>query len=396
MKLLVSVDAHIFLTPDGKHWCSSIYGYDFWKRYLYVFDEIKIVARMKSVPEVKNGLLMDGPRVEVYGIPFFQGPKQLGKCLISVWKRLKNVDDGCDAALLRIPSVTAQLTYKRLKTGIPIAAEVVTDLTNSCEKGKATRLINSLLSYDVKKICSKVNGVSYVTEKTMQSHYPSKARLKGESDDYFESHYSTITLQDEAFKGCRKYSKKDGIIAVLSNVSMNSDRKGEKVLISSVKAARDKGVNLSAVLIGDGTKRVEFQSHAKELGVSEYVHFTGLLASTDEVRKILEQCDIYVLPSKSEGLPRGILEAMAIGMPVLSTPVGGIPELIDKKYLFEPDDVNGIADELCRLAGNPEELEQMSSDNFKRSLEYKNSILQIRRNEFYKKLCMLAENKYDH
>ena len=394
MKLLVSTDAHTFVTPDGKHWCSSIYGYDFWKRYLSVFDEVRIVARMKSVPEVKNGLLIDGPNVEVYGIPFFQGPKQLGKCIVDIWKRLKDVDNGCDAALLRIPSVTAQLTYRRLKRGVPLAVEVVDDLTDDRED-KKTRFFNGLISYDVKSICRKANGVSYVTENTIQSHYPSRAHLEGESNNYFESYYSTITLNDDAFYGCRQYSKKNGLVAALSSVTMNSDRKGEKVLISAVKVARDKGVDLSAVLIGDGTKRTEFQAYAEALGVSEYVRFTGLLASPDEVRKTLEQCDIYVLPTKNEGLPRGILEAMAIGMPVLSTPVGGIPELIDKKYLFEPDDVNGIADELCRLAGNPVELNKMSKENYKKSLGYKNDILQTRRNEFYKKLRMIAENRFN-
>ena len=46
MKLLVATDAHIFRMPDGSYWCKSIYGYDFWKRYLNVFEDVKIVARM--------------------------------------------------------------------------------------------------------------------------------------------------------------------------------------------------------------------------------------------------------------------------------------------------------------------------------------------------------------
>ena len=80
MKILVATDAHIFVTPDGKHWTPAIYGYSFWCRYLNVFDKVRIVARTKEVKSIStNYLLVDGPGVEVYPIPFYQGPKELLK-----------------------------------------------------------------------------------------------------------------------------------------------------------------------------------------------------------------------------------------------------------------------------------------------------------------------------
>ena len=56
-----------------------------------------------------------------------------------------------------------------------------------------------------------------------------------------------------------------------------------------------------------------------------------------------------MFPTQAEGLPRGILEAMAVGMPVLSTPVGGIPEIIEKDYLFSPFDAEAFANKICYL-----------------------------------------------
>ena len=172
---------------------------------------------------------------------------------------------------------------------------------------------------------------------------------------------------------------------------MNSERKGERTLIRAIKKARSNGCDINAYIIGDGSKRNEFEAFAEEIGVSEFVTFTGLFSSPDKVREYLEKSDIFVFPTQAEGLPRGILEAMAVGLPVLSSPVGGIPEVIDRKYLFAPDDYNAFADKLIQLYSAPGELEKMSMDNFNKSLEYKNDILQKRRDDFYLKLCNLAK-----
>ena len=394
MKLLVAVDAHIYRTPDGRHWCKSIYGYEFWKRYLIVFDDVRVVARMKDVKETEeNWLLMDGEHVEVYGIPFFQGPVQLAKKFCSIQRALHDVDMGCDAALMRMPSPTASMVWRHLRRGIPLAGEVVFDFTDSLTHSNQNfiiRLLNRIQSKDLSRFCLTANGVSYVTEKAIQEHYPSYARLHGTSREHFESSYSTIMLRDEAYTAPRNYTDLKKLTLVLSSVSMNSEKKGERILISAVKKARDRGYQADAVIIGDGSLRHAFEEYARMLGVKDYITFTGLLYTSDEVRSAMLKADIYVLPTLGEGLPRGILEAMAIGLPVLSTPVGGIPEVIEERYLFSPTDADAFADEICRLMDNPDELTEMSEKNFRKSLEFRDEILQQRRNVFYEQLKTLC------
>ena len=394
MKVLVATDAHIFRTPDGKHWCKSIYGYSFWERYLDVFDSVRIVARVKDVTNIEGKkLLVDGEGVEVFGIPFYQGPKQLAVKYISIQKALCGVDSGCDAAIMRMPSQTAQMAYAHLRKGIPVAGEIVYDPSDSLKESGSVfmRIINRKISDDLKKFCLSANGISYVTEYTIQDRYPSYARIYGESKERFETYYSSITLPQYGFTGPRDYSNRKSLKLVLSSVAMNSERKGEKVLIEVVNKARQKGYDVSATLIGDGTLKKSFEDYAEQLGISEYVHFTGLLASADEVRNVMLEHDIFVFPTKGEGLPRGILEAMAVGMPVLSTPVGGIPEVIDQKYLRQPTDVEGFTNLVCDLLDHPQEMTEMSRRNYDKSLEYANDILQQRRNAFYRKLRALAE-----
>ena len=390
MKLLVATDAHIFRTPDGRHWAKSIYGYSFWTRYLGVFDSVRIVARIKDVQKIETkDLLVDGDGVEIAGIPFYQGPRQLLRQYVKIQRELKGIDDGCDAALLRMPSQTATMVWKHLKKGIPLAGEVVYDMMDDVNlpgQNPIIKMLHVIISNNVKKFCFEANGVSYVTESTIQRHYPSYARLHGESKEHFESHYSTITLSDNAFTCARNFEGCRKLTLVLSSVAMNSERKGEKILIKTVRICRDKEYDVQAIIIGDGMLRPSFEQYAKELGVSEYVKFTGLLSSSDEVRKVMLKADMFVFPTQGEGLPRGILEAMAIGMPVLSTPVGGIPEVIESRYLFEPMDAVAFANAVCDLLNNPTELTVMSEKNFQKSLEFRNELLQERRNEFYKKL----------
>lgn len=395
MKILVATDAHIFRTTDGKYWCKSIYGYDFWQRYLNVFDDVKIVARVKDVQTI-NGkkLRVDGEHVEVFGIPFYQGPKELISVYLKIQCKLKDVDKDCDVALMRLPSQTATMVWKHLRKDIPIAGEIVYDMMDDLKRtrqGFILKILNNITSNKLKKFCMNANGVSYVTEYSIQKHYPSHSMLYGTSKRYFDTYYSTITLSENAFTGPKNFDGCKNLTLVLSSVAMNSERKGEKILIRTVKICRDKGYDVQAIIIGDGSLRPSFEQYAKDLGVSEYVKFTGLLSSADEVRKVMLNADMFVFPTQGEGLPRGILEAMAIGMPVLSTPVGGIPEVIESKYLFDPMDADAYADAVCRLLDKPDELTSMSQKNFKKSLEFKNELLQAKRDEFYKKIKFLSE-----
>lgn len=395
MKLLVAADAHIYKTKDGKYWTPKIYGYNFWTRYLSVFENVRIVARLKETEIFsEKWIRVDGPNVEVYGIPFYQGPIQLLMKYFSIQKSLKHVADGCQAAVIRMPSQTAYMTYKKIKNKIPIAGEIVydpTDDVNDKSNNYIMQLLNKRISKQLSLFCKSVKGVSYVTEHTIQKHYPSGARLNGSDNGFFESYYSTITLKEEAFTNPRHFENKDSITTVMSDVSMNSERKGERTLITAVKIAKEKGYKVNAIIIGDGSKKEEFMKLAVEYGVEKQVKFTGLLPSSDAVRKEMLSADVFVFPTKAEGLPRGILEAMAIGMPVLSSPVGGIPEILDQECLFDPLDANAYAEELCHFIDNPKEMDKLSERNFRKSQEFKNEILQVRRNEFYRKLRNISE-----
>jgi glycosyltransferase involved in cell wall biosynthesis len=87
------------------------------------------------------------------------------------------------------------------------------------------------------------------------------------------------------------------------------------------------------------------------LGIEDSVEFHGWIgddAKTDELRK----AGVFCLPSYDEGLPMGVLEAMSSGVPIVTTPVGGVPDVLTDEVsalLFEPGDVPGLRERLVRL-----------------------------------------------
>lgn len=390
MKVLVTTDAHLFRTPDNKIWCKSIYGYEFWTRYLEVFKEVRIAARLKDVPECEdNWLRVDGHGVEVYAIPFFQRPWGLIRNCIKINRAIKDVYKGCDAVIYRLPSPIGQIIFRR-KNSIPTAVEVVFDPIATSTKTLKSKILNKIMALDLKRICRKVNGVSYVTSYIIQENFPSCAKLNGPSNRYFESYYSSINLDKSRFGKPKKFEGKTRFTIVHSNVAMNSTRKGELVLIEAIKIVRQKGYNVNAIFIGDGSMRQRFEDRVKALDLQKYVKFTGLLASSSDVREILDQSDLYVLPTQAEGLPRGIIEAMAVGLPCISSPVGGIPEILEEQYLADPNNPNDYAEKIIGLISNPKIMESVSIRNIEKAKLYTNDKLQSRRNEFYSKLLQLC------
>ena len=99
-----------------------------------------------------------------------------------------------------------------------------------------------------------------------------------------------------------------------------------------------------------------------------------------------------IFPSTSEGLPRVLIEAMATGLPCLSTPVGGIPELLDDNLLFNPNDSVSFANKTAEIFSNNELYNQLSEQNYNRALEFEKNTLDKKRDEFYNYLYKLSKD----
>lgn len=132
--------------------------------------------------------------------------------------------------------------------------------------------------------------------------------------------------------------------------------KGVPILLKALSRLEQDVPGLHATLIGDGPERADLEDQAKRLRLDGVVHFAGY-KSQSEVAEILTGADALVLPSFAEGVPVTLMEAMASSLPVLTTRVGGISELVAdgvSGYLVPPGNVDALTERLRDLLSDPE------------------------------------------
>ena len=109
---------------------------------------------------------------------------------------------------------------------------------------------------------------------------------------------------------------------------------------------------------------------AKELGIEKHVLLPGYVSGPEKFR-LLAEAAIYVLPSYNEGVPISILEAMSVGLPIVTTPVGGIPDVIrdgEEGFLVSPGSIDQLARRIIELLGS-EDLRKRMGENARRRLQ---------------------------
>jgi len=133
-----------------------------------------------------------------------------------------------------------------------------------------------------------------------------------------------------------------------------SSEKGFDILIRAVARRIAAGDRLRLVIAGEGDEREKLIRLIGDLGMQDYIRLTGFC---EDVIRFFEAIDLFVLSSRREGLPNVLLEAMAIGVPILSTRVAGVPGLISQDengWLVDCGDENRLAELLGRLVSDPQ------------------------------------------
>src|SRR5690606_2487194 len=136
------------------------------------------------------------------------------------------------------------------------------------------------------------------------------------------------------------------------------------------------------MVIGQGKHQQELVTLAGSLGLSGRVQFLGQLPAGAAVRAQLDQADVFVMPSRQEGLPRAMIEAMARGLPCIGSTVGGIPELLPPEDMVPPNDADALARKIEEVVCNPARMTAMSARNLEHACSYHEDILRERRIEF--------------
>lgn len=393
MTVCVVLEQRFDRTPDGAVWTSTAFPYEFWRRYLDVFEEVRVVARVQDVDAaLPSWHRADGDRVSFARVPYYIGPLQFLRHWRAVRHAVREAIGPRDAVILRVASQLAAsavplLRHRRQSYGV----EVVSDPKDAFAKGSIRHPLRPFFEWwfprQLRAHCADACAAAYVTREALQRRYPSRA--------LFSTHYSSIELPASAIAsrprqfagGARRWT----LIFVGSLAQLY---KAPDVLIDAVAGAVSRGLDLQLVMIGDGKHRPELEARVASHGMTSRVTFAGQLPRGAAIFEQLDRADLFVLPSHTEGLPRAMIEAMARGLPCIGTNVGGIPELLRSEDLVPPGDTAALERKIRDVLQDPARLESMSARSLDVARDYEDETLRRRRRAFYTRVRECASNKF--
>lgn len=380
MKLYVVRDSAF--TLSGGEPASNVITYDgYSNRFVPYFDEIAIIGRLFHRNDPKASPVT-GPSVSFVAMPGYHGPIGFAKALPAIIKTMFSTTKPGACYILRVPATIPSLFGIILKLkGIPFAVEVAGDprdgYSRTALNGNPLSAVFQKLFISVTKwLCKHAAATGYVTSHTLQERYPpgnKAATFAFTSIDLHSTSYADAPRPAASFSS--------DVLKVVLVGNMQKSFKGHDVLLEALGKLSKKGVKTHVVFIGDGENLDRYKAQAEQLGVS--ADFKGRVENGPKLRDLLDEADMFVLPSRQEGLPRALLEAMARGLPAIATRVGGTPELLDDAYIVPPEDPDQLAAKIEELSADKAHMAQCSKTNLEKARRYSAEIVQAERGKFY-------------
>ncbi len=379
--VVVSVESRYDRTPDGRVWTKDGPAHRFFARYLAAFDDVRVLARVRDVALVPGGAhRVDGDRVSVRAVPYYHGTLGYLRHWPAVRRAARAAAGDADAVILRAPTVMAlPLAAHRQRRGLPYAVEVMGDAYDVFAPGVIRHPLRPWLrrryTGRLRRLCARATAVAYVTEAYLQRRYPAAPAA-------VTAVYSSVDLPEAAFVTAPR-TPHGPPWTVISVGTLEQPYKGIDTLVRAVALLLRDGTDVRLVHVGDGRHRPALARLADRLGVADRVELTGTLAGGAPIRARLDDADLFAMPSRTEGLPKALLEAMARGLPAVGSTVGGIPELLPPECLVPPDDPAALADAITRTLADGA---ARSAANLRRARDYAADALTPRRTELYRAL----------
>lgn len=373
MKALFIHD-HRFPSENGVYYNSYGFDEEFFSRYLLAFDDLEIIGRhvkiseeeLENTPEVQS-------KIKFLTLNSF-GQLRLRKVREDINKKISS----SDYVIIRLPSILGLYAIRIARNlNKPILVEVVGSAWDSLwYQSTSKKIFAPIMSSLCKKAISKAPFVVYVTEKYLQGVYPTTGQSIACSNVTLPNVIDSVNKRIRNIK--RNNPNKKLIVGTCASFNIY---KGQQDIIKAISKLKPQGYDIEYQLVGGGDQSF-LKSVAKNNGVSEEVNFLGKL-NHYEVFKWLDNIDLYVQPSLTEGMPRAVIEAMSRGCPIIGSNAGGIPELIDDEFVFD----KGNIDSFCAVFNKftHKLMAEQAMKNHNNSKKYLKSVLYDRRTEFLKK-----------
>lgn len=352
--------------------------YDFFKeKYLTFFDEIVVGTRVENNKNIKEPgyCKTNGKNVIVKPVRNYNNVSDAIFKNKDIKKDLESIINNVDKIIIRMPSVLGIIACDICKEK---NKDYIIEMVACAWDGymNHSNLLGKILAPFMYKLTKmkiyEAPNVIYVTDTFLQKRYPTKGnafacsdvKLLNEEDNFLKKRIEKINnMNIEELK-----------ILTVANVGMRY--KGHKYVLMAI--AKMKKVNKKLpiyYLVGNGNSNY-LKKLAQKYNISENVVFLGSLKHEDVFKK-MQECDLYIQPSLQEGLPRAVIEAMSVAMPIYGSNCGGIPELISKEAIFKKKNYLQILEILMNISSD--KLLKLSKENYEKSKLYSYDVLRIKR-----------------
>lgn len=380
IKVLFAHDGPLLEDDEGNFYNFQLNN-EVCRRYLHLGDKLTMVIRVQSLKksETNNQAKIDNNLLDVINIPDFKSFSKYFKYRSVVNDKVEKAVLSHDVIMARLPSALGSLVVKYAKKhNKPIIAEVVACNWDSFWyynwKGK---MVAPYFYFKQKRVIKKLNYAIYVTKNYLQNLYPntgksincSNVELKTIDDSALNMRLDKIKSQTQT-----------SILTLGTIGALNVPYKAQHHVLNILYNLKKQGVIFKYKLVGQGDPS-RLVNLAKKLEIDSQIEFVGTL-NHNEVFDFLDEIDLYIHPSKQEGLPRAMIEAMSRALPVIGSRTAGIPELIDDEFIFDKGNEVQMMSILSRM--DKETMLEQARKNFENSKCYLKPVLYKRRIKFFK------------
>lgn len=369
---------------NSRNYYGIAHNDEMFKRYYAIADKIAVAIRVSEIQNIEITKRLSRISIEpfkVIEIPNLSSAKGIFN-RTEAKKIIRKAVLESDYIVARLPSMIGNIAidYAR-KYNKPYLTEVVAcpwdAYWNHSIKGK---IIAPLMYWATKRRIWNSTYVIYVTNSFLQNRYPTKGKSVSCSNVVLTEFNNSILKKRIKKIGNLNCNSK---IIIGTTAAVNVRYKGQQYVIQALGRLKKEGFdNYEYHLVGDGNQSY-LRAIAEKYNVTNQVKFLGPLPHK-EVFAWLDTIDIYVQPSRQEGLPRALIEAMSRAVPAFGAKTAGIPELIEDKFLFSNTKKN--IDEICSILINYsiEKMIGQAKRNYLKSRQYHWNIIESRRQNFFK------------
>jgi len=349
-------------------------------RYASLGDQVSFILREKRIlsEQARNMDQIRSKNFKFIAIPNFKSITGFFNHRSTVRQTISEAVRSHDVIVARMPSHAAGIAIEEAKRlNKPLLVEVVActfdAYWNHSWKGK---LMAHYRFHVVKRIIRSCPYVMYVTQKFLQDRYPTKGIHAGISDVELSALEDWV-LERRLLKIRQRSDNQPLVLGTVAALAVSYKRQAD--VIRAIARLKRMGIIFHYQLVGEGDPTA-LQKIINKEQVRNEVTILGT-RKHHEVFEFLDGIDVCIQPSKQEGLPRALVEAMSRACPALGSSLAGIPELLDYTCLFDAGNVDEIVLKLKNL--NNDILLKEAEQNFKTSKNYQKAALDERRRLFY-------------